>query len=35
MNVIGHYDVSPDADAKVGCAPTIFDEGLVQFRPGK
>jgi len=35
MNVIGHEHVSADADAKVGCAPTIFDEGLVDFGRGE
>ncbi len=35
MNVIGHEHVSADADAKVGCAPTIFDEALVQFGRGE
>ena len=31
VNVIGHEHVSANADAKVGCALTIFDEGLVHF----
>ncbi len=31
MNVIGHEHVSPDPDAKVSCAPAIFDEGSVYF----
>src|SRR5882762_2627711 len=35
MNVIGHEHVSADADAKVGCTPTIFDEALVYFGPGE
>ena len=35
MNVIGHEHVSADADAKIGCAPTIFDEGLVHFGRGE
>jgi len=35
MNVIGHEHVSADADAKIGCAPTIFDEGLMYFGPGE
>jgi len=35
MNVIGHERVSADADAKLGCAPTIFDEGLVHFGRGE
>ena len=35
MNVIGHEHISADADAKVGRAPTIFDEGLVHFVRGE
>jgi len=33
MNVIGHEHVSADADAKIGCTPTIFDEGPMHFGP--
>jgi hypothetical protein len=35
MNVIGHEHVSADADAKIGCAPTIFDEAVMYFGPGE
>jgi len=35
MNVIGHEHVSAHADAKIGCPPTIFDEGLMYFGPGE
>ena len=35
MDVIGHEDVSTDADVKVGCATTVFDEGLVHFGRGE
>jgi len=31
MNVVGHQHVSPHANAKVSCAPAIFDKGFVQF----
>jgi hypothetical protein len=32
MNVIRHYYVSPNADAKVGCSSAVFDKRLVHFR---
>jgi hypothetical protein len=35
MNVIGHEHVSPDTDAKVGCAPAISNERLVHFGRGE
>jgi len=35
MNVVWHDHVTPNTNAKVGCAPTIFDEGLVHFGRGE
>ena len=31
MNVIGHEHITPNADAKISCAPTIRDKGFVYF----